>query len=218
MSKLFDLTGMRFGRLVVLHRDFECKKDETRWICKCDCGAVKSINGISLKTGRTKSCGCLQAELVSKRCRIYEDSDKRLRSIWRGMKERCFRKENISYPLYGGRGITVCEEWAKSFMAFREWALKNGYAENLSIDRTDSNGNYCPENCRWVTAKEQSNNTRRNVFITYKEKTMTVSEWAEITGIKKETLADRKRRGWSDSDCIEIPVVKGNNQKTKHNN
>lgn len=103
-------------------------------------------------------------------------------------------------------------------MAFREWALKNGYAENLSIDRTDSNGNYCPENCRWVTAKEQSNNTRRNVFITYKEKTMTVSEWAEITGIKKETLADRKRRGWSDSDCIEIPVVKGNNQKTKHNN
>lgn len=134
------------------------------------------------------------------------------------MKERCFRKENISYSLYGGRGITVCEEWVKSFMAFREWAQKNGYAENLSIDRTDSNGNYCPENCRWVTAKEQSNNTRRNVFITYKEKTMTVSEWAEITGIKKETLADRKRRGWSDSDCIEIPVVKGNNQKTKHNN
>lgn len=218
MSKLFDLTGMRFGRLVVLHRDFERKKDETRWICKCDCGAVKSINGISLKKGRTKSCGCLQAELVTKRCRIYEDSDKRLRSIWRGMKERCFRKENISYSLYGGRGITVCEEWVKSFMAFREWALKNGYAENLSIDRTDSNGNYCPENCRWVTAKEQSNNTRRNVFITYKEKTMTVSEWAEITGIKKETLADRKRRGWSDSDCIEIPVVKGNNQKTKHNN
>lgn len=218
MSKLFDLTGMKFGRLVVLRRDFECKKDETRWICKCDCGAVKSINGISLKTERTQSCGCLQAELASKRCRIYEDSDKRLHSIWRGMKERCFRKENISYPFYGGRGITVCKEWAKSFIAFRGWALKNGYAENLSIDRMDSNGNYCPENCRWVTAKQQSNNTRRNVFITYKGKTKTVSEWAEITGIKKETLADRKRRGWSDSDCIEIPVVKGNNQKTKHNN
>ena len=213
MSKLIDLTGSRFGRLVVLHRDR--KKNGTMWICKCDCGAVKTINGISLKTGRTRSCGCLQSELTSKRCRVYDERDKRLRSIWRGMKERCFREGSNSYPLYGGRGITVCHEWEKSYASFRSWAESSGYSENLSLDRIDGDKDYCPSNCRWVTAKEQSRNTRRNVFLTYKGEKRTIAEWAEITGINRSTLADRKRRGWPDCDCIEIPVAIGNNQRTR---
>ena len=218
MSHIIDLTGKRFGRLLVLSQDFNCKRSKTtKWVCKCDCGNVKSINGASLRRGLTKSCGCLQSELTSERCRIYKGDavGERLHSIWHGMKERCNRESCISYPLYGAIGISIYDEWNSSFLAFYEWATQNGYAIGLSIDRVDNSKGYSPDNCRWVTPKDQSNNTRRNVFLTYKGESKTIAQWAEITGIKPYTLANRKRSGWTDEECLEVPVIIGNNQKAR---
>lgn len=113
------------------------------------------------------------------------------------MIDRCFNKNNPQYSIYGGRGITVCEEWRNDYIAFREWALSNGYDENLSIDRINNDGNYCPENCRWATAKEQANNTRKTRLITYCGETHSVSEWARILDIKQSTLSMRiNKYGW----------------------
>lgn len=219
MSKLEDLSGQRFGRLVVLYRDTKSKPSGgTKWICLCDCGNTKSVVATNLKNRRTRSCGCLQSELTSLRCKTHGDgSGCRLFRIWKAMKSRCYYERDVGYHLYGGRGISVCDLWRGSYASFKEWALKNGYSEKLTLDRIDPNGNYEPSNCRWATYKEQCNNKRGNVHITYNGETHTLSEWAEITGIKIATLANRKRLGWSDSDCIEIPVVRGNNQKTRKN-
>ena len=119
--------------------------------------------------------------------------NERLYTIWRAMRERCRREANIGYSKYGGRGITVCDEW-QDYEAFKRWAYENGYQDVLSIDRIDVDGNYCPENCRWATMKEQANNKRNNHVVTYKGETHTVAEWAEITGISYRTIISRLNR------------------------
>lgn len=219
MSRLIDLTGQRFGRLNVIRRDTEqTTKCGIKWICVCDCGNVKSILGDNLKKGKTQSCGCLQSELTSARCRIYgEGSECRLYRIWKAMKSRCYYAKDIGYPLYGGRGIKVCADWKGSYPCFKEWATKNGYSDLLTLDRANPNGDYEPSNCRWVDCKTQSNNTRRNVRLTHKGETHTVAEWGRITGIRPCTIARRKRDGWTDADCLEVPAVRGNNQQTRKN-
>lgn len=216
MSALIDLTGKRFGRLVVLFQD-KTSKIGTKWYCMCDCGNKVSVFSVNLRKGNTNSCGCLQAELTSKRSRIHGDGDghERLYRIWKAMKERCYYPKNIDYSMYGGRGIFVCDEWKSSYVTFKKWALQNGYEANKTIDRIDVNREYSPSNCRWATPLEQANNTRRNVHITYKGITKTVSEWSKETGINAHTLAGRKRSGWTDEECIEIPASIGNNQKTR---
>ena len=112
------------------------------------------------------------------------------------MRARCSRKSEPSYKNYGERGISVCKEWNDSFLKFKEWAIENGYSEDLTIDRIDVNGNYCPENCRWATAKEQANNKRTNLYITINGTTHTATEWCEINGIKYSTAMRRRQRGW----------------------
>lgn len=133
-------------------------------------------------------------------------SKTRLHSIWAGMKERCLSPGSHAYALYGGRGITVCDEWRNSFDAFRDWALTHGYSEDLSIDRIDVDGDYCPENCRWADAITQSNNTRCNHMLTYSGRTMSVSRWAVEIGISRGTLVSRLSAGWSVQQAIETPV------------
>ena len=205
-----DLTGKRFGRLTVISRA-ENKGKHLMWNCICDCGNTKTARGETLKSGETKSCGCLLSESTRNRMKTHGFGfENRLYRIWSNMKGRCYSKTSSVYNIYGARGITVCDEWKNDFLAFRKWALANGYDENAkrmdcTLDRINVDGNYCPENCRWVDIKTQANNRRTNVFITYNEETHTISEWAEITGIKPFTLASRKRKGWSDKDCIEIP-------------
>lgn len=194
-----DMIGKRFGRLTVIKRGEEyytkCGKHYDTWICECDCKSIKTIAGRHLRAGRTKSCGCILKEGTRK---THGMAHTKLHNTWCNMKSRCNNKNNNDYTNYGERGIKVCEEWDKSFEAFYNWAMENGYSENLTIDRIDVNGNYCPENCRWVTWNEQARNKRVNHFITYNGKTMCVKDWETETGINSKTIARRiDNYGWS---------------------
>ena len=199
-----DLTGQRFGRLVVLSlvADDAGAKKQTRWFCECDCGNRLFVLAGNLRSGNTKSCGCLQREIAVKRNTTHGQSGTRLYVAWQHMIGRCTRKNVKDYNLYGGRGITVCSEWISSFEAFRDWALANGYADSLTIDRIDVNGNYCPENCRWVSHSEQQQNKTNNTFVEYNGETKTASDWARIfncypSAVYKEILSREGRvHGW----------------------
>jgi len=160
-NKAVDLTGQRFGRLTVLERD-KGRTDRVAWICKCDCGNVKSVLSYKLTSGTTRSCGCLQRETAAKNATRHGYYGERLRNVWATMKQRCTNPKCKDYPFYGGRGITVCEEW-NDYLSFRKWAYSAGYAEGLTIDRIDVDGPYAPHNCRWISLKQQMLNRRSSL-------------------------------------------------------
>ena len=157
------------------------------WLCKCDCGNERIVNGYSLRTGATVSCGCYSRDKTIQRNIRHGQAGTRLYVIWKNMKKRCFKPQDKKYPRYGGRGITICEAWLE-FGPFYEWAMASGYQDNLTIDRIDNDKGYSPENCRWASKTEQANNTCRNAYVTVLGQTHSVAEWARITGIPWEQL------------------------------
>lgn len=176
---LIDLTGQRFGRLVVVERaENRIERNGNmvvQWLCKCDCGNYTVVRRADLTNGRTRSCGCLlqerRAEILQKANRSRKNGihhgmfkhglcGTRLYRIWQGMKRRCYNSKVPDYKYYGGRGIKVCEEWKDDFQKFADWAITHGYTDNLTIDRRNVNGDYEPSNCQWVTMAEQANNRR----------------------------------------------------------
>lgn len=194
------MIGRKFSKLTVIQRDIDKPSGRHKpcyWICRCDCGNEISVITGDLKSGNTKSCGCYKAERLSKLRTTHKKSRTKLYNVWNTMKSRCYNEKAEKYKDYGARGITVCDEWLHNFQAFYEWAMANGYEENLTIDRKDVNGNYEPSNCRWSTTKEQANNKRTNRYITYNGETHTLAEWAEIRGITQSALRHRLARGWA---------------------
>lgn len=212
--------GDRYNHWTVIGDSIREKKKARKWLCMCDCGTVRYVSGSHLVNGNSTNCGCIaRKNTVERNRKIHRkhggttSDQKRLYNIYNGMHKRCELKCIREYHNYGGRGIKVCEEWSgkNGYENFRSWALDNGYNANAekhqcTLDRIDVNGSYSPENCRWVDAKAQGNNRRDNRWITYNGETHTVSEWAEIVGIKPVTLFGRLRKGWSVEKALTQPL------------
>ncbi len=185
-----DLSGKRFGALLVLCRSNDCgngKKPVVKWECRCICGKEISVKSDALLSGHTKSCGCQKIKHgFSHKERLYE--------TWKNMRRRCMDPKNSRWNQYGGRGISICPEW-NDYSAFREWALASGYNDDLTIDRIDVDGNYCPENCRWADAKTQANNNSRNRYFEYRGQRLSMSQLSERLGMTYSALQHRIDRG-----------------------
>lgn len=193
MGTFSDLAGLRFGRLTVVRRS-GAKNGHVAWLCKCDCGRTIITTGNLLKSEKTKSCGCKKIEVCGDAHRNHGKSGTRLYVTWQHMKQRCYNPRNACYKYYGARGITVCDDWMQ-FEPFEQWALSNGYSAELTIDRIDVDGNYCSENCRWVTWETQQNNKRSNTVIQAFGESKTLSEWSKISGINRTTIQKRIKTG-----------------------
>ena len=196
--RFIDLSGEKFGKITVLERIKKENSKRTFFKCLCDCGKEKIFQSSDLLRGKIKSCGCWKAEHMKKLGKehiTHGMTDSRLYHIWRGLRTRCNFYKSKDYINYGGRGITVCEEWEKDFMSFYNWAMSNGYRDDLTIDRIDVNGNYCPENCRWADIATQSRNKRNTVNITINGETKCSTEWERILGICRRTIKKRYLKG-----------------------
>lgn len=207
--KIFkDLTGLKFGKLTVIGLDHK-EKRKTRgyrifWRCICDCGNECIVNGDSLKYNRQNSCGCLHIEAAVQRRKTYELRNTSAYRIWNGIKYRCFNKNCLQYPYYGGRGITMFFAWIDDFQVFYDYVSKLPHfgEQGYSLDRIDNNGNYEPNNIRWATRTTQSRNRRSNVTVEYNGKKITLAEASEITGVKPFTLHSRIKRGLTGEDLF----------------
>lgn len=197
-----DITGMRFGRLVAI----EFCKSTNKWVCQCDCSNVTSVASGSLRFGITKSCGCLYREMVKKAPLKHGLSHSGEYRTWLCMRQRCYNKNDGRYRDYGGRGIRVCQEWHKFENFFADMDPKPSSAH--SIERLDNDGHYEPCNCIWATPKRQARNRSTNILISFNNETKLMIEWAEMIGIKYDTLKSRLRKNnWSVVRAITEPVL-----------
>ena len=205
MPKKIEMTGQRFGRLVVIAEGQTGCSGAKRWVCKCDCGNItKPIYGASLRKGMTQSCGCLQKERVGQTAKKHGQYNTKLYKVWCSIKRRCFAPNDKQYINYGGRGITMCPEWKDSFEAFQKYvsALPNFGTTGYSIDRIDNEKGYEPGNIRFASQKEQCNNTRHNLSIEIDGVSKNLSQWAESSGVSASTIYCRYKRGITGNELL----------------
>lgn len=194
--------GDKFGKLTIikLAKKVEYKNPNGKsflkkyYECRCECGNTTIVYQGKLISGQTKSCGCLNHKHNLYNSRIY--------NIYQGMKKRCLKPSQKDFIRYGARGITICQEWKNNFINFYNWAIKNGYKDDLTLDRIDVNGNYEPSNCRWATLKEQANNKRTNKVLFYNNENHNVTEWAQILNIPRHRIYQRLNAGWSINEAL----------------
>ena len=206
MRKLIDLTGQRFGRLVVLCEAGR-KHKHPLWMCQCDCGEIHYCLSSSLRSGRTRSCGCLNREQRS-RNKTHGQSNTKLYHIYHAMRQRCYNENFPYYKYYGGRGVEICEEW-QQFEPFRDWAMSHGYEDGLSIERKDVNKGYTPDNCEWIPMSQQASNRRTTVYVEWEGKRVTLMELSDRYFIERHVLYDRiVKGGWSVEKAVSTPIEK----------
>lgn len=194
--------GKKFGMLTVNRAVHHVCNNGSKcwyWEVTCDCGNVKEMNPRWLIHGSTVSCGCYRKTKPSA-TKTHGDSHKPLHDIWCGIRKRC-----KNHPRYSGRGISVCDEWS-AYENFKAWALENGYEDGLTIDRIDVNGNYCPENCRWVPLAEQARNRTTTFWVDYEGRRMSLAEAAELAGLPYKQVHLRIKKGWSVYDALHAPL------------
>jgi hypothetical protein len=213
MDRLNVSAGDKYGRLSILREAEErCQPDGKsvrRFVCLCECGTIKTVDLVHLRSSATTSCGCRRRELAAEKGKLafttHGHTGSRTHNCWHAMRQRCNNPKSKSYPDYGGRCITVCQRWQDSFEAFLE--DMGECPAGLTIDRIDNDGNYNKPNCRWATRAEQNRNTRHNHNITFDGMTLPLVAWAEKIGITQQTLSARiNTRGWSVERALTEPV------------
>lgn len=217
MPKIYkDLTGQKFSRLTVInyhsHTGFG-KSIKRFWLCECECGNQKIVSASSLMTGNTRSCGCLGKDYHKGRV-THGITSHPLYLVWYNIIDRCCNTEAKDYYRYGGRGITVCDEWKNDVSVFYNWAINKGYKKGLQIDRIENNGNYEPSNCRFVTPQINGLNRNNNFYVTYKGERISAGLLAIQNNISRATLIDRIKSGWDIEKAISVKTRKW----TKHSN
>lgn len=206
-QKRAEMIGLKFGRLTVVSFNSKNERRQLLWNCKCECGNKNVVAvGAKLREGSVVSCGCHRSErMIEINKNIHKTHGKsysRLNKIWSQMKQRCYNAKANGYKDYGGRGIRICDEWLNSLENFYEWAINNGYDDNLTIDRIDVNGNYEPSNCRWITMEEQQWNKRNTKYVTINNETKTIKDWSEENGISAHNIWYRLSQGYEGEDLI----------------
>lgn len=202
--KIKDISGQRFGRLIALYKLNNYHKKRAWWLCVCDCGNLVEISGITLRSDHTKSCGCLNHEPTNKK---HGKCYTRLYKLYKAIIKRCYNPNIKQFKDYGGRGITVCDEWRKDFMTFYDWSMSHGYNDRLTIDRIYVNGNYEPSNCRWVDMKTQQRNKRNNKIFTINGETHCLMEWCEMLNMNYGKVNQRiNKLHWTIEKALELEV------------
>lgn len=226
MPKRIDLTGQTINGLKVIRRADKKDGKNAYWEFTCPlCGETGTTSTYNIKNGKVQSCGCLVRKNGSKFFKKYNtthgESRTRLYTCWHNMIDRTTNTKNKAYKQYGARGITVCEEW-KDYLKFKEWAIKNGYSEELTLERIDNNRGYGPDNCKWADWDTQNNNKQQSRKISYNGEIKTIDQWAKQFNINRSTLTHRLNKGWTLKKAIETPIKNGSgkgyvpHKKQKH--
>lgn len=204
-AKIDDMKGRKIGRLY-FKEYVGLFSHHALWLCKCDCGKECIVKASSVKSGTTSSCGCLAHDILMERNCKHNCVYLPIYKCYHNMISRCTNKNTTHYKDYGGRGIKICDEWLDKdfgFKNFYDWAMKNGYNEELTIDRIDFNGNYEPNNCRWATIKQQANNKRNNVFVEYDGKKYSIAELSDVFSLNYDRTLSRHHKGWTPSELVQ---------------
>lgn len=210
---LFEMVGKRFGMITVLERSENEIDGTARWKCVCDCGKIFTTRGTRLRAGKAMSCGCYGASILSRKTKKHGMSNTRIYHTWNSMLERCYKEDGKSYKFYGAKGVEVCDQW-KDFLSFYDWAVNNGYKEDLTIERIDCTGNYEPDNCKFISKKEQARNTRSNIRITTSDGYMTAAEVSRMLNVCPSTIEKFYHLGLIQTIDDAIRVIK--ERKEKH--